>query len=164
MSNPEFKLTSEPKIEVCSTKDIEQQFGLDESAKDPAGSREGIHDIEKLMGQVIDLVEFMNTDPMKKMKIENNDEFEKIIIFKYQNDVSIKIIHLLLEDQEKFLPELIDMFEILLKVKSGKADCKTEYEKFGESKNEEYIYPKFGGKEKFYQFCYNEQKKKNVNK
>jgi hypothetical protein len=164
MSNPEFKLSSKPKIEVCSTKDIEKQFGLDESAKDPAGSREGIHDIEKLMGHVIDLVEFMNSEPMKEMKIKNNDEFERVIIFKYQNDIPYRIISLLFENQEKFLPELIDMFEILLKIKSGKADCKTEYEKFGESKNEEYIYPKFGGKEKFYQFCYDEQQKKNKQK
>jgi hypothetical protein len=145
----------EPKIEVCSPEEIRNKFGEDH--ENPAGSREGIGNISILVENVIAMVEFMNSEPMKKLEKENKDEFERIIIFKYQQDIPWHIMSLLFEDQNKYLPELIDMFEILLKVKSGKADCQTEFEKFGESKNEEYVYPKFGGRDNFYRM-YNNQK------
>ena len=62
----------------------------------------------------------------------------------------MKIISLLVE-QERYenLTELLDLFETLKDVKSGKKDINIEAEKFGEHNRSKYVYPKFGGKEKF---------------
>jgi len=105
-----------------------------------------IPDLNKLMNHIINMLSFVD---MLKESGKSNQEIENVVIQKYQNDITILIIKELLENRKYALEKLLNMFTILGKVKEGKADLHEEYEKFGERQNEEFIYPKFGGKEQF---------------
>jgi len=107
-----------------------------------------IPDLTEMTNIILQMIDFMNSGIMLKKKSENKDEYERIVIFKYQDKIPYNIIRLLLEDI-KNLGKLITMFETLTNIKKGNLDIEKEYDKFGENLNEEYLYPQFGGKDKF---------------
>jgi len=113
-------------------------------------SASAIPDLDQMLEKIYELLEYTETPMMKSLEIQNKDMFERYIINKYHEVLPFKIIRLLMEHERyENLDKLLDMFEILGTVKSGKADVYDEFKKFNEVQNERYLYPKFGGKEKF---------------
>jgi hypothetical protein len=157
-SNVEIDENLENKIKVsktlCTKEEMEQDTGnisidADENTE---MSVNAIPDLDIVTQTIIEMIEFMNTPAMilKKNNKATFKEFETILYHKYRDLVpSTKIIDLLIEDPVENLQKLILMFERLYKIKTGELNMKNEYECFTEEVNNEYLYPQFGGKEKF---------------
>ena len=114
-------------------------------------SAEAIPNLDEMLDHINDLLECTEEPHMKQLQETDKDMFERIIINKYHDKMPFKIIRMLMEpDRYVNLDKLLDMFETLKKVKRGEADVYDEFKKFNEKQNEQYVYPKFGGKEEFY--------------
>ena len=104
-------------------------------------------ELNKRMNKIMELVEFLKSPEIKD---KPEDEKEQLAILRYQDDIaSINIIRQIVEDPKKNLKKVIDLYQLMGKIKRGEADLHEEFNKFGEQQNEDYVYPQFGGKEKF---------------
>lgn len=131
-------------IKVCSKKDIDDKDFIYEP-------KEEIVDLDNVVKQIIEILEFMNTKEMIEMKEADSKLFEKYIDDKY-SDFSLEyhsILRLLLENNEANIKKLMIIIGTLRKVKNKELDMDDVFENFKEGLAEEYIYPKFGGKEEF---------------
>lgn len=114
-------------------------------------SPDAIPNLDDLLININSVLDFVEEPYMKDLEVTNKDMFERIIINKYHDKMPFKIIRALMEEERyENLSKLLDMFEILKKVKRGEADVYDEFKKFNEEQNQTYIYPKFGGKDEFY--------------
>lgn len=135
-------------------------------AKDePKLDANAIPDIEKLLATVIEFLRYINTDEMHKLESTDQLAFERHLDSKFEN-LSLRyytIFKLLLdkEHREDNVCKLIEIFSVLKGVKSGSIDIQKANEDFQEELNNEYIYPKFGGKEQFEKKMRKGIKKKN---
>ena len=120
-----------------------------------------IPDLDELIEIINDMMEFMDTPVMKELEMRDRDEFESVVHMKYNNTIiPFRIIVLLTsEDRYDNLDRLLDMFDTLDKIKKGEKNIFEEADKFGEKKNEEYVYPNFGGKENFIKMLEDDKKK-----
>jgi len=120
-----------------------------------------IPDLSELMGTIEAMLQFMETDKMKELEATNKAEFDTLVYGRYNDIVPMKIISLMVdENRYENLDGLLDMFDILNDVKSGKKNIQEEAEKFGEKQNAKYVYPQFGGKENFEKMMAKKTKKK----
>jgi chromosome segregation ATPase len=105
-------------------------------------------------------------DPMEKVKKQRSD-IEGMITRKYLMEMPKNIIDLMLEkDRDANFVKLNGMFNMLRPVQNGSVDIETAQQSFNEKLNNEYVYPKFGGKEGFEKAMANEANinaKKNKN-
>lgn len=109
-----------------------------------------IPDLGNMLVIINELLMFIETEDMQKLEKSDRKEFERRTYTKYNNDLPMKIIGLMLEDDRyDHLSRLLDMFDVLNDVKKGKKDMQKEYESFNEKLNESYLYPAYGGKEGF---------------
>jgi hypothetical protein len=110
-----------------------------------------IPDLDNMLVHIQRLLEDIETPEMQELEKKNRSEFEKILTHKYYEDISsIKIINLMLEPERyENLEKLLDMFERLKNVKSGKLNIQDAHKNWCEKMNEEYVYSKHGGKENF---------------
>lgn len=120
---------------------------------EPEMDAKAIPDLDRLLATVLEFLEYIGTPEMQAMEIHDNIGFEHHMDAKYP-DLSLRyysIFKLLLdrEHREENVCKLIDIFSALKRVKSGEVDIKDATSDFQEGMNNEYIYPKFGGKEKF---------------
>lgn len=112
-----------------------------------------IPDLEKLLGTILDFLNYINTDEMQKLENSDQISYERHLESKFE-DFSLRyygIFKLLLdkENREDNLAKLIDIFSKLKEVKLGKVDIYKATEDYQEELSHEYVYPKFGGKEQF---------------
>jgi hypothetical protein len=110
-----------------------------------------IPDLGNILEYVDSLIEFVEKPEMIILKGVDYQEFEKRVYQRYNQFMPIKIIGLLIDENERYdnLTKLLDMFDRLENVKRGNSNIQSEYEDFSEKLNEQYLYPVFGGKEKF---------------
>ena len=109
-----------------------------------------IPDLDNLLEIIYEMISFIETPKMKKLENTNIDEFERLLFGRYNSKVPMKIIRLMCdENRYDNLMKLIDMFDVLQDIKSGKKDMINEHNKFCESLNEKYLYSAFGGRENF---------------
>jgi hypothetical protein len=145
-------MSSQKELEPVAGKCVEAEVKLDGGVTgyvEPEMSASAIPNLNELLEKIIEMVEFMNTPQMVKKKRTDPKNYEYTIFFKYREHMPTKIIDLLIENHTDNLQKLITMFETLNGIKMGNLDMTTEYEKFTENVNEEYLYPSFGGKDKF---------------
>lgn len=143
--------------ETFDIKDISTVNELD-AGKDPNGiylnyDKKTIPDLNNLTTEIIKFLEYINTDEMEQMEIENYDNYKKIVEVKFP-DLALNYIHIFnmllkKEGREDNLAKLLNLFDILKDVKNGKKDMKEEFDKFKEEQASKYIYPKYGSKQKF---------------
>jgi hypothetical protein len=134
---------------------------IDEAAKDKNGimmnmnmdNPANIANLETLTMRVVEFLEYINKDEMVKMETDDPSAFKMHIMDKFIDyfDTNSKVFSMLLnkEDREANVIKLINFFELLNDIKNGKKDMNTEWDRFKEEHNEQYIYPKFGGKDAF---------------
>ena len=80
-----------------------------------------IPDLSELMGTIEAMLQFMETDKMKELEATNKAEFDTLVYGRYNDIVPMKIISLMVdENRYENLDGLLDMFDILNDVKSGK--------------------------------------------
>ena len=117
---------------------------------EPPMSANTIPDLEEILENVINMVQFMNSPDLLDLKNRDKKQYDDTVYFKYRELISPKIINILLEDINN-LNGIIEMFEKLNAIKMGKLDIETETDNFAVKIENEYIYPKYGGKEKFFE-------------
>lgn len=124
-----------------------------------------IPNIDKLLETVLEFLQYINTDEMQQLERDDEYAFEYHMNSKFE-DFSLQhysIFRLLMDkkNREDNICKLIDMFNILKRVKKGELELEKANKDFQEDLNNEFIYPKFGGKENFEKTLKN---KKNKNK
>ena len=114
-----------------------------------------IPDLDILLGDILEMLEYMDKPEMINLEKKDEATYEQHLDTKFDKISSkyYKIFKLLLDrkNREINLKKLIDMFMVLKDIKHGKLDIKKADEDFHESMNDKFVYPKFGGKEKYLQ-------------
>jgi hypothetical protein len=123
---------------------------------------EELPDIEKLMDTVIMFLEYIATEPMRRLEESDPASFEKHLESKFSDfsNSNYGVFKLLLEKKHRAqnVNKLITLFSQLQSAKSGETTLDAVYADYTEGLNNEYIYPKFGGKEQFEQTMKNKHK------
>ena len=114
----------------------------------------GMTDILKLTGQVIDFIEYIELPDIKLMSQENNMMYKQHLENKFEEfTLEYYSIYKMLVDNEneraQNIEKLFKMIDRLKDVESGKSNVDKEFIKIREELAEEYLYPKFGGKNGF---------------
>lgn len=129
-----------------------------DAQRDPNGiyldfDREQIPDLNQLTIEVINFLEYIGTTEIEELEINDNEAFVKDIENKFPEFTLkyVTVYKMLLdkESREENLIKLLNLIEILKNVQSGNKNLESEFNNFKESLAEEYVYPKFGGKENF---------------
>lgn len=122
-----------------------------------------IPDLENLLKNVIDLVEFISTPQMAQLEKTNFILYKTTAenAFPHFSNNFISIFNMLLHSNNRNynLTKLISLFSNLKDIKDGKKNIDLEFKKFQEQQAQEYIYPKFGGKKQFENAMINSSKK-----
>jgi hypothetical protein len=127
--------------------------------KEPKMTADNIPDLNEIMENVINMVEYMQSNRLLTMKRQDKKKYDDDVFFKYREIVSPKIINILLEDINN-LENLLEMFQSLALIKCGELDIEKETDNFAQKIESKYIYPKYGGKEKFFEMLEKEKKNK----
>ena len=138
-------------------KDV-KTVNANEAMNDPNGiyldfDSNNIPDLCSLTNDIITFLEYIITPEMQKLENENKDAFSKHLENKFSdftlNYITIYKMLLDKDKREENTMKLLNLIEILKEVKKGSKNMESEFDKFKETLNEEYIYSKFGGKENF---------------
>ena len=129
---------------------------MDEAQNDPNAvvmqmDKNAIPDLEVLTNEIFDFLVFIDQPEIIELRISQHGNFLKLVEEKFKN-IPLSITKMLTDessDRVKNITKLLDMFQTLNKVKKGEKNIDSEFENFKENLSEEYIYPKFGGKEEF---------------
>jgi hypothetical protein len=116
-------------------------------------SVDAIPDIEKLTDDIVELIDYLETDEAKDLYKNRYGNLQYIIDQRWP-DIPYSIVKMILSEEppevkSKQMVRLTEILETLAGVKRGESDIKEEFETFREGISEEYIYPNFGGKEEF---------------
>ena len=97
-------------------------------------------DVDVLSGQIVALLEFMDSDEMVAMEKENPNAYEQCVHEKYEH-LPFTVIKLLLErdKRDEHLPRLLKVLETLQKIKDGNSTYEFEHERFKEELHNQYI-------------------------
>lgn len=138
----------------------------DQAKKDPNGiylddndmklDPSNIRDMEKLTEQLAVFLEYICSEDIQKMEIDDNVEFVKHLQNKFEDFfINYTAIFKLLTDErnrpqrEENVSRLLNLIQLMVDIKKGNRDMDKEFDIYREDLNEEYIYPQFGGKENF---------------
>lgn len=136
--------------------------------KEPELSVNAIPDLEKLLSIVLEMLLYINTDEMQKLETTDEIAFEHHLDakFEYLSSKYYIIFKMLLDKKHRTenIEKLIDTFSILRDVKSGSINIHDADKNYKEALNEQYIYPKYGGKENFEKEMLNNKKIKKKHK
>jgi len=136
----------EPNVKVISKKDMK---GIDPNLI--YKPKEEIVDLNYVTSQIIEILNFINTDEMKKMKNDSSEIFEKYIENKF-SDFSLwypSILKLIFENTEENMKKLMNLINTLKKVQNKELSMDDVYDSFLNNLHEEYLYKPVGGREKF---------------
>jgi hypothetical protein len=124
-------------------------------------TKDAIPDLKQLTTRVLEILELSDTEDM--INLENTQKNKYIQLFNEKFlDVPYSILKLLLdrERREENLSKLLEMFAMMHDIKDNKLDLEEAYDNYSEKLREEFIYPKFGGKEGFEKKMMEDFKKK----
>jgi hypothetical protein len=115
-----------------------------------------IADLDKLTTELVGFLEYINKPEMEQLESTDHTAFVHHLESKFDEFVNLYYpIFKLLTDpdsrtkRDENITRLIDMIDLLTKIKAGQKDMDKSYEEFKEGLNQEYIYSKYGSKENF---------------
>lgn len=108
-------------------------------------------EMKYIIDTITDIIEYISTDEMIQLKKENPERYKINLMEKYAefSDKQYSLFSIILAGEFDSLDKLVTMLNTLCLVKQGKINMDTAYAGIREVLSEEYIYPQFGGKEKF---------------
>jgi hypothetical protein len=114
----------------------------------------GMPDLVKLTGNIIEFIEYIETPSVKEMAKENKMTYKLHLENKFEEfTLDFYSIYKMLVDDEtnrnRNLEKLFNMIDKLKDVEAGKTNVEREFFKVREELAQEFLYPQFGGKEKF---------------
>ena len=124
-----------------------------------------IPDLTLLTTKLLQFIEFEEKDETQKLKKEDRGQYNYIVNKEF--DMLPQTMIKLLSEKEKRtenLQKVMDMLRLLKNVKEGKTNFEKAENEFMEKRSEEYLYPVFGGRDKFYQIAEENKKKQEKNK
>ena len=119
---------------------------------------DAIPDLTLLTDKILEFIEFSDLPETKTLKENNIGNYNYILSQRF--DKLPSSMTKLLSDEENRasnLEKIMEMLTLLQAVKDGRSTFEKTENDFFEKRAEEYIYPKFGGRENFYKVS--EQKK-----
>jgi hypothetical protein len=131
---------------------------------------EGMVDLVKLTTELVNFIEYINKPEMEELEKKDHDAFVRHLDSQFES-FSLhyySIFRMLTEKEninkrEENITRLITLIETLKEVQEGKRNMEKTYDTFKESLNQEFIYSKYGGKDKFESHL-KESNKKNTKK
>jgi hypothetical protein len=110
-----------------------------------------IPDLTELTTKILEFIEFYD-EPSTQDLIKNNKPNYNYIISERFIIIPFAMIKLLSDNENRAqnLEKIMDMIAMLEKVKNGSNTFQNAEEVFFEKRASEYLYPQFGGREKFY--------------
>lgn len=137
-------------FEEFENKPIEEQIKKHEDEYVVNMNPNAIPNLDKMLEDINEIIEYIEDPTMLEIKQNDNKYYEHMVYGKYNSKLPMKIIKLMLEDNRyDHLAKLLDMFDTLNEVKSGKKDIKNEFDNFKDKLNDEFVYKPHGGKEEF---------------
>ncbi len=111
-------------------------------------------DLIKLTGQIIDFIEYIEMPSIKQMAKENNMIYKQHLENKFEEfTLDYYSIYRMLVDNEQErsqnIEKLFKMIDRLKNIEIGQSNVEKEFIQVREELAEEYLYPKFGGKNEF---------------
>lgn len=103
--------------------------------------------MEKIVDEIIEILEYLNTKQMKKLREENYDMYRQHIYTKFENFEYFSILKILIDNDDVGIEKLTDMIRMVENIREGKIKFTEANEIIKEKRANEFIYPKFGGKE-----------------
>lgn len=126
---------------------------------------DNIPDLVEMTNKIIEFIDFSDKSETIKLKENNIGNYNYIISERF-SILPQSMIKLLSEREKRteHLEKILDLIELLKKVKLGTKSYETAETEFIEQKSEEYLYPQFGGKENFYKIAEENKKKQEAEK
>lgn len=147
MSSNKIKVDMVDMQEAYSDPNAEIMGGSTEASVD------AIPDLEVLTEKIIEILEYLEQDDVKKICEKDESIIRISLINKYADVVPLKFIDLFMDNDEEHKQENVDrtlrLIEMMAKIKAGKADLEKESQRFVEEVNQRYVYSKYGSKENF---------------
>jgi len=119
-----------------------------------------IPDLTLLTTKILEFIEFEEKEETKKLKENNRGYYNNLIDTNY-TILTPTMVKLLsdINNRTENLEKMMDMIRLLRNIKEGRNTFENAENEFMEKRSEEYLYPIFGGREKFYKIA--EENKKN---
>jgi hypothetical protein len=119
---------------------------------------DAIPDLTLLTDKILEFIEFYDLPETKTLKENNIGNYNYIISQRFEK-LPTSMMKLLSDEENRAsnLEKIMEMLTLLQSVKDGRSTFEKTENDFFEKRAEEYIYPKFGGRENFYKVS--EQKK-----
>lgn len=119
-----------------------------------------IPDLEKLTKTCLEIIRFISTDEMVKLKHENEDLYKETVDDKFRDfaDTYYSFFSMIISDNFD-IADLRFMIQTMKSIKENNIDMKAGHEKFVDGMAEKYVYPEHGGKEGFLNFVDKAKKK-----
>lgn len=126
---------------------------------------DNIPDLVEMTNKIIEFINFSDKPETINLKENNIGNYNYIISERF-NILPQSMIKLLSEREKRseHLEKILELIEVLKQIKSGAKSYETAETEFIEQKSEEYLYPKFGGKENFYKIAEENKKKQEEKK
>jgi len=124
-----------------------------------------IPDLTLLTTKLLEFIEFEEKEETQKLKTNDKGQYNYILNEKFEM-LPPTMIKLLSEKEKRTenLQKVMDMLRLLKNVKEGKTNFEKAENEFMEKRSEEYLYPVFGGRDKFYEIAEENKKKQATNK
>lgn len=123
-----------------------------------------IPDLEEITKTCLQIIRFISTDEMVKLKYDNEDLFKDTVDKEFK-EFADKYYSLFsrITCEEFDIKDLKYMIQVMRNIKENNVGMKEGHEQFVDSMAEKYIYPQHGGKDGFLEFV-DKQKKKTEKK
>ncbi len=124
----------------------------------------GMPDVTKLTGHIIEFIEYIEQPDIKKMAQDNMMMYKQHLENKFEEfTLEYYSIYKMLVDNEKEraqnIEKLFKMLDRLKDVETGRTTVEKQFMQVREELAEEYLYPKFGGKDQFQKALEKDMKK-----
>ena len=116
-------------------------------------SLSSLPDLEKLSGNIFEILEYLEQPDVKKIRDTNESLIRINLINKYADKVPLKFIDLFMEKDDDIRQESIERtirwIEAFSRAQNGTEDFETVCQNLVHEANHRYAYSKYGGKEGF---------------
>jgi hypothetical protein len=112
---------------------------------------DGFPELKYVIDTLTEILDFMMTDDMMKLKEESKESFEQVMADKFKDfsERYFSLFCVILDGEMNSLSNLVMMINTLCMVKTKKISMDEGYAHIREELAGTYIYPQFGGKEQF---------------
>lgn len=108
-------------------------------------------DMLYVVNTLTEIFTFISTDEMIKLKEDDKLEYDKTVTQKFPefSERYFSLFSVVLSGELETMTHLVMMIKTLGQVNSGKISMNTAYARVRDELSDKYIYPQFGGKDKF---------------